>query len=121
MIALLTPVGLAGAAFAMWLLTTSNTASVNFNNHSGRQLRNVVVNVPGRSEKFDLIETPGDAAFAADPRISFYARVSFDAGKQHYDLQGQTHVLPVGDTIVSFDLDQQMRLAVSAKPTFMFR
>ena len=119
-IIVLIPVVFLSGTFAMWLLTTTNTASVSVSNRSQRTLENVVLAVPGRSAKFGSLE-PGDSAgFAADARLSLHVRVSFDADGQHYELHREAHILPVGDTIVSASVDPALVLSLEAKPTFMF-
>jgi hypothetical protein len=120
-IAVLTPIGVLVGALALWWFTTDNNASINFNNHSGTTLRNVVITVPGGSARFETLGPQHEVAFSGDPRLRFDIHVAFDARDRHYDLPARTHVLPFGDSIVVISIDEQMRLAVGAKPTFMYR
>jgi len=120
-IAVLTPIGVLVGALTLWWFTTDNNASINFNNHSGTTLRNVVITVPGRSARFETLGPQHEVAFSGDPKLRFDIHVAFDAHEQHYDFPARTHVLPFGDSIVVLSIDERMRLTVGAKPTFMYK
>ena len=104
----------------MWLLTTTNNASVTIYNRSQTTLRNVILAAPGQSMSFDDIRPGLGGGFATDPHFRYEVRVAFDAGGQRYDTVTRLHMLPIGDTIVSAYVDDRMKVSVRAKPTFMY-
>ena len=121
-IAVLVPPGLVAAWLALWWCTTTNTASVNIYNRSRAPLNKVVISVPGRQAIFDSLAVSEDsAAFPAEPHFTFDVRLPFDTADGHHILSGCTHILPFGDTVVSVSVDDQLKLSVSGKPTFMYR
>ena len=119
-IALLTPFALLGAAVCMWWLTTSGDASVNVFNRSGTTLHNVVISSNGFSGPSGDVGPGRDFAFSADTQMNFRFSLAFDANGRHYDLPAHIWLPPFGDYIVSAYIDDQLRLSVGAKPTFMY-
>ena len=121
LVAIFVPPAFVAASLALWWCTTTNTASVNVYNRSRAPLNNVVVNVHGRQTTFDSLAVSNEgAAFAADPHLTFDVQMAFDTVDGHHVLNGRTHILPFGDTIVSVAVDDQLRLSVSGKPTFVW-
>ncbi len=120
-IALVTPFALLGAAVFMWWLTTSGDASVNVFNRSRTTLHNIVISSNGFSGPSGDVSPGGDFAFSADTQMNFRFRLAFDANGKHYDVPAHTWLPPFGDYIVSTYIDDQLRVSVGAKPTFMYR
>jgi hypothetical protein len=120
-IVVLTPIGLVVGALTLWWFTTDNNASVNIWNRSGRTLHNLVIAVPGRSERFGDFGAAHSGGFAADPHLRYDVLVSFDTDGQHYELPARAYMLPFGDTLVSLSVDDQLRLFIGARPTFAYR
>ena len=115
-VAVLVPVGLAAAIFAMLWVTNGNNVSVNVNNNSSVTLRHVVVSAHRASASFNTLSSRDSAVFSADPRFVFDVTVAFDANNRHYNLRGRAYLLPFGDFIVTLSIDRDMKLSVSVIP-----
>jgi hypothetical protein len=109
----------AGAAVLLLSLFTNGSVSVDFANHSNTTLQNVVVFCPdlgrtGRTPAVDL--QPGNGfGFSARTHRNFAIRVAFETQGRHYDIPGRVRLGFLGDYMVSFSIDDQMKLLVEAK------